>query len=103
MKIAFIATYPPEQCGIATFTQNLLLSIKKNFESQKDELEVIAIHKEECEEYGKEVTLTIRQHHKEDYKAAADFINRNGFDMCIIQHEYGIFGGDSGAYILSLA
>jgi glycosyltransferase involved in cell wall biosynthesis len=103
MKIAFIATYPPEQCGIATFTQNLLLSIKKNFKSKEDELTVIALQKEECQEYGEEVAMIIRQHEKEDYISAASFINRGGFDMCIIQHEYGIFGGESGVYILSLA
>src|SRR6185436_17002125 len=103
MKIAFIAAYPPEQCGIATFTQNLLLSIKKNVDDEKDELTVIAIQKEECPGYEKEVALTINQHVKADYISAADFINRGGFDICIIQHEYGIFGGESGVYILSLA
>jgi glycosyltransferase involved in cell wall biosynthesis len=103
MNIAFIATYPPEQCGIATFTQNLLLSVKKNFDSKSDSIKVIALQKEDCPEYDKEVVFTIRQHIKEDYIAAAEFINHGGFDICIIQHEYGIFGGDSGMYILSLA
>ena len=76
MKIAFIATYPPEQCGIATFTQNLRHSIKKNFKSENDELHVIALHNETCPVYEEEVVLTIRQHVKEDYISAAEFINR---------------------------
>ena len=102
MKIAFIATYPPEQCGIATFTQNLLNAVHKNFDSAADSISVIAIQKDDFLEYEGEVSRTIQQNVKEDYVKAAEYINSQGFDICIIQHEYGIFGGDSGVYILSL-
>ncbi len=104
MKIAFIATYPPEQCGIATFTQNLLTAVRKNLSADEDStINVIAIQKDEPLEYPDEVTFTIRQNVTDDYTKAADFINSTGFDICIIEHEYGIFGGDSGVYILALA
>lgn len=103
MKIAFIATYPPEQCGIATFTQNLLNAIAGSSDSEHHSIHVIAIQKEDLLEYPEEVSLVIRQHVQEDYAEAAAWINNSGTDFCIIQHEYGIFGGESGVYALSLA
>lgn len=53
-------------------------------------------------EYPEEVKLTIRQQHQEDYLKAAEFINLSGSDMCILEHEFGIFGGESGVYILPM-
>ena len=39
---------------------------------------------------------------QEDYLAAAKYINMSGADCCILQHEFGIFGGQDGIYILPL-
>jgi glycosyltransferase involved in cell wall biosynthesis len=105
MKNAYIATYPPRQCGIGTFTQNLFNSMvasdidephhKKSF--------VVAINDSEEElNYPEEVKLTIWQESQEDYLAAAKYINISGADCCILQHEFGIFGGKDGVYILPL-
>jgi len=52
--------------------------------------------------YGEEVKFTIRQEHQRDYIQAAKFINYSGSDICILEHEYGIYGGESGVYILPL-
>ena len=38
----------------------------------------------------------------ESYRRAADFINLNGVDLVVLQHEYGIFGGIAGSHILAL-
>ena len=53
-------------------------------------------------DYPQEVKLTIRQEQQEDYLKAAKFINLSGSDLCILEHEFGIFGGQSGVYILPL-
>ena len=50
----------------------------------------------------KKLKLTIRQDHQEDYLKAVKYINLSGADVCILQHEFGIFGGQSGVYILPL-
>ena len=52
-------------------------------------------------EYPPEVVYTINQELQQDYIKAADFINDSDIDVCLLQHEYGIFGGESGIYILS--
>ena len=49
------------------------------------------------------VRYQIAEKEKTDYQFAADFINQNGYDVLSIQHEYGIFGGVAGSYILNLA
>lgn len=53
-------------------------------------------------DYPEIVKHTIRQHEKEDYLVAAKYINECQADICIVQHEFGIYGGESGAFVLSL-
>src|SRR5690606_2101745 len=53
-------------------------------------------------DYDDRVKFIIGQEQLADYQSAASFINRSGGDMCCIQHEFGIFGGHSGAHLLSL-
>lgn len=53
-------------------------------------------------EYPEEVKQVIRQEFQEDYMQAVKYINLSGADLCILQHEFGIFGGQSGVYILPL-
>ena len=105
MKIAYISTYPPRECGLATFNHNLIKAVCSNFtgETLIDTSIVIAMNNsDDLEEYQypKEVKFIIRQQVKEDYEAAADFINNSDVDACILQHEFGIYGGESGLFVL---
>jgi glycosyltransferase involved in cell wall biosynthesis len=105
MKIAYIGTYPPRECGIGTFTENLVASMthrKKDLRKQHEGIVIAMDDQEESYDYPKEVQLTIRQEHQADYIEAARFINLSGADVCVLQHEFGIFGGQSGVYILPL-
>ncbi|MGD9976900.1 MAG: glycosyltransferase family 4 protein [Bacteroidales bacterium] len=105
MKLAFIGTYPPRECGIGTFTNNLVNSMIVDEEIKKNGNEgfVVALNDNDLTyDYPEEVKLTIRQEHQEDYLQAAKFINLSGADLCILEHEFGIFGGQSGVYILPL-
>ena len=45
-------------------------------------------------------TFEIRQNAKADYARAAEFVNYSPVRLVSVQHEYGIFGGDDGGYIL---
>ena len=101
MKLAFIGTYPPRECGIGTFTNNLFNSMLANSESRGYGHEgfVVALNDSGLTyEYPKEVKLTIRQENQEDYLKAARFINLSGADLCILEHEFGILGGQNGVY-----
>lgn len=104
MKIAFIGTYPPRECGIGTFTQNLFQAVMHNntVENTTDAFVVAMNDGEEVYKYPSEVQLTIRQEQQPDYIKAAKHINYSGADVCMLEHEFGIFGGQSGVYILPL-
>ena len=105
MRIAILGNFLPRHCGIATFTANLtnaiLLSIgKKETES---EVFVVAINdRDQAYDYPPIVKYALRQHEVEDYSAAAKYINDSKADICIVQHEFGIYGGESGVFILNL-
>ena len=106
MKIAYISTYPPRECGIATFNQNLVRAIGVNFPERTSLLKgdfVVALTDSENMheyEYPEEVKYIIRQNHQKDYIRAANYINTSSADVCILEHEFGIYGGESGIYIL---
>lgn len=105
MKCAIIGTYPPRECGIATFTKNLAESMKLCDDRKKraNESFIVAMNDPgEQYEYSQEVKLTIRQEYQRDYIKAAEFINISGADICILEHEFGIFGGEDGIYVLPL-
>jgi glycosyltransferase involved in cell wall biosynthesis len=105
MKITYIATYPPRECGIGTFTNNLFKSMlggKKNQSAEHEGFVVVLNDNDLTYKYPAEVKLTIRQDHQEDYLKAVKYINLSGADICILQHEFGIYGGGSGVYILPL-
>ena len=98
MKIAILSTYLPQKCGLATYAHDLYNSLKL---VQNDTVDIIAIADGEVSAFPKEVKYHIHKHLKSSYLKAADWINE--YDVCIIQHEYGIFGGECGEFILSLA
>jgi glycosyltransferase involved in cell wall biosynthesis len=105
MKIAYIGTYPPRECGIGTFTRNKFTAMVncKVGSTQPHEGMVISISDQgQSYDYPKEVVYTIRQQQQPDYVDAAKFINKSGADICILEHEFGIFGGDDGVYVLPL-
>jgi len=102
IKIAVVCTYPPRECGIGTFSKNLINALQKQHECAM-EIFVVAMQSPKDEyEFPEIVQYVIRQEHQRDYINAAEYINFSGADICLIQHEYGIYGGESGVFLLSL-
>ncbi len=102
LNIAFIGNYLPRICGIATFTTDLCEATAK-LVSSKSHVFVMAMNdNENGYNYPPRVTFTIDQAMQKDYFEAANLINTSNADIVCIQHEYGIFGGWDGIYILSL-
>ncbi len=108
LKVAFISTYPPRRCGIGTFTQDLLHGLSGLYgatlsEKTNENLQVVALNKvAPITPYPSEVKFEIRDHYKDDYRDAADFLNLSPVDVVSLQHEFGIFGGEEGSHILYL-
>jgi glycosyltransferase involved in cell wall biosynthesis len=97
-KIVFLSTYPPRECGLATFTEDLVKAISKLSVVQAG---VIAVSN--TEEYNDSfVEYKLWQHDRDSYLQTAQWANEHA-DLLVIEHEYGIYGGDCGEYILDLA
>lgn len=97
-NIAFLSTYPPRECGLATFTEDLVNEIRKNPSVCPSVIAVVDT--EEC--IDSRVEIKISQHDRASYLRAALWANNNA-DLLVIEHEYGIFGGECGDYIIDLA
>ena len=96
-RVLVIGNHLPRKCGIATFTEDLADSL----ESAGAEVAVIAMNdREEGYDYPERVQFTISQENADDYVRAAEFTRKYDPDVISLQHEFGIFGGKSGALIL---
>jgi glycosyltransferase involved in cell wall biosynthesis len=98
--IVFLGTSLPRECGIATFTQDLLDQFAAIPGFHKPH--IMAMNDARTYEYGEQVIRKIDQHRLADYLDAADFLNHSHTDLLVVQHEFGIYGGDSGEYLLTL-
>ena len=100
-RIAVIGNYLPRQCGIATFTTDLCAALTAN--DAAPSLFAVAVNDADAEyDYPDRVRFELRENDLASYRAAAEFLNFTNVDMVCLQHEYGIFGGPAGNYILWL-
>lgn len=100
-RIAFVGNYLPRQCGIATFTTDLCNALAMEYGDGR--LFAIPVNDPESSyDYPEQVRLELEQKELASYERAAEFLNFNGNDLVCVQHEYGIYGGIAGDYILTL-
>lgn len=99
IEIAYVATYPPQECGIATFTRDLASAINK-YTPFADPYIVAVPGVTDIEPFPKVVRTKILKPDQESYIAAADVLNKSTVDVVSLQHEYGIYGGPDGEYVL---
>ncbi len=98
-KICFLSTYIPKPCGIATFTNDLLKHID-NYNILIP-TKVIALNgKGDSYDYPEEVIKIINIENIKDYVETSKFLNDSDIEIVGIQHEFGIFGGEYGEYLL---
>ena len=101
LRVLYIGTYVPKECGIATFTSDLLNSVSGEYKDVYCEVIALNDPSETCN-YPEEVVFQIERDKIEDYYRAADYINQSNADIVCLQHEFGLFGGEAGDYIFAL-
>jgi glycosyltransferase involved in cell wall biosynthesis len=102
LHIAFIGNYSPRLCGIATFTTDLCEAVAKQLGQRSNVFAVAVNDAGQGYAYPSRVEFTIQKNQQSDYYEAANFINASNADVACVQHEYGIYGGWDGIYVLSL-
>jgi len=100
-SVAVIGNYVPRQCGIATFTTDLVEALSA--EAPDINCWTVAMNdKTEGYPYPEKVRFEINQNKLNDYSIASEFLNISQTDIVCVQHEYGIFGGPAGSHLLKL-
>jgi glycosyltransferase involved in cell wall biosynthesis len=100
-RIAVIGNSLPRRCGIATFTTDLQQAISASRPTVDTCIVAMTDHGQ-AYAYPAAVALQIKDGALDEYARAADFLNGGRFDAVCLQHEFGIFGGEAGAHILTL-
>lgn len=97
-SIGLLSTYPPTQCGLASFAAALGASLV----ARDPELEVGVVRMVDTAPAGPhgEVVYELAMQGRDGAAAAASRLNR--FDVVIVQHEYGIYGGPDGDQVLAV-
>jgi glycosyltransferase involved in cell wall biosynthesis len=101
MRTAIVSTYPPRACGIGTFSADLratLLGVPGI-----EGADLVAVVQEPSSPQRRGLLATITQAVRGDYVRTARMLGRLDVDVVLLQHEYGIFGGRDGEYVLSFA
>ncbi len=101
-SVIVIGNYLPRKCGIATYTTDISEALAGEIGSRGS---VVAVAMDDLPEgypYPDRVRFQVRANRQADYLRATDYINVRQFEIALLQHEFGIFGGKSGAYVLFL-
>jgi glycosyltransferase involved in cell wall biosynthesis len=101
LRILFVSTYPPQECGIATYTRALVRSIEEENGTADC---MIAVPENGAAHVmpGKKIVHVIRDGGPYSYAQAAQLINNSSCDVVWLQHEFGIFTGKWGKDVVTL-
>lgn len=100
-EILFVSSFPPRECGIATYTQDLINAISDKFH-RSFSIKVCALeNKIQNNDYPEEVKHVLDTSNHQDYIKIAEKINNDEqIKVVFIQHEFGLFAGEYGENIL---
>src|ERR1041385_8696750 len=91
-EILFITSYPPRECGIATYSQDLMKALNNKF-NHSFKLSICALESEnEKHDYSEEIKYVLNTDHPDAFTRLAKTINDNAdIGIVMIQHEFGFY------------
>ncbi|WP_127130551.1 glycosyltransferase [Pseudoflavitalea rhizosphaerae] len=100
-RILFISTFPPSKCGIASFTEDLLNAITPAINNDFV-INICALGNQELSNNFKyPVTMVMDAHQLASCIDTAQLINNDSsIELVSVEHEFGLFGGELGEYLL---
>lgn len=99
INVITVSTTLPRRCGIATFNDDVTRELVVLGANVKN---VAMCRSRELHAYPASTIATISQERRADYRKAATLINSLRPDAVLVEHEYGIYGGYLGEYVLDL-
>ncbi|CAF4499952.1 unnamed protein product, partial [Rotaria sp. Silwood2] len=98
-RVLFIGSYPPRQCGLAKFLEDLT----ENYPSPYN---VVAVDEQNMDpssrNYSDKVIFRLNQQNRDAYYTVADIVNSEAYDVFNLQHEFNLYGGMVGEYVINL-
>ncbi len=100
LEVLFISSYPPRECGIATYSQDLIKSLNNKF-SNTFTISVCALESGKVNySYPEEVKYVLDTSKEDAFKKISDSINKDDkIQMVLIQHEFGFFNSRKQAFL----
>ncbi|HEX7463136.1 MAG TPA: glycosyltransferase [Dermatophilaceae bacterium] len=95
-SIGLLSTYPPTQCGLATFSA----ALREHLDRPSGSVGVVRVVDQPESHPGREVVAHLVNGPADSASRAAEHLN--SFDAVLIQHEYGIYGGPDGVDVLDI-
>ncbi|WP_256761195.1 glycosyltransferase family 4 protein [Cohnella sp. WQ 127256] len=99
-QIAYVSTYIPKKCGLATYTHHLREAITNMKGNRMLDPVITVCNPDERSDYEEPWMLPLIKQDNDDYMKVADAINQSTVDVVSLQHEFGIFGGEAGSHIV---
>ncbi|MEM6332238.1 MAG: glycosyltransferase family 4 protein [Planctomycetota bacterium] len=101
VRLSLVSSYVPRRCGIATFARDLAEALAGV--GADVNVHAVALNdRPEGYRYPERVWFEVNEKRLAEYRLAADYLNLSGVDAVVLQHEFGIFGGPDGAFILEM-
>jgi glycosyltransferase involved in cell wall biosynthesis len=100
INVGYVSTFPPRQCGIATYTYDVVSAISRLYVTGSPS--ILAINdKGGYYDYSNLVKYQIDREDSENFKKAAEYVNKSEIDIVNLQHEYGLLGGIWGDNVIN--
>lgn len=99
-RVAFMSTYVPQKCGLATYTFHLRQAVHAA-KGWKGTDPVVVLTQQPDKPAEDRILWPLYRHDLHEYKKMATKINQSDVDVVSLQHEFGIFGGEAGSHILT--
>ena len=97
-EILFITTFPPRECGIATYSQDLVKALNKKFKKSFS-IKIGALENGN-HFYGDDVEYVLETENSVSYLKLAENINADKkIQIVFIQHEFGLFRGKEAVLV----
>ncbi|MFA5046864.1 MAG: mannosyltransferase, partial [Paludibacter sp.] len=99
-EILFITSYPPRECGIATYSQDLISALNKKFNKSLS-IKICALENGKSNyDYPEEVKYTLGTSRTSDYLDLIEKVNNdNQIQLVLIQHEFGFYNDQKQSFL----
>lgn len=99
-QVAYVSTYVPKKCGLATYTHHLRDAVHLAKGNRPQDTVIAVCQSDEMSDYEESWTWPLIKPDIDEYRRLAELVNQSPLDIVSLQHEFGIFGGNAGEYVL---